>query len=1062
MSTSPVLRAKILVLIFLAVAPGRASGFDDQTTHRQITELAVRRSSIDSILKGDLGLTEGTNAFLRRGPGDSLRITRLLQEGAQLEDDPTCRASNHFHNPLKPFTSSRVSDQPLIDVICNEFRPIQSNVTWGTRFVSPTERGLPTGNPFDWDAARTSYSNALTLPVAADREAALARTFETLGHVLHLVQDLAVPAHVRNNFNAHLGFSFAKFVEDGFEQYVRRHPEAVDAAEPRPVELPGRLLTRFWDTDQYTGAKPSDDTAQGLAEYTNANFVSLNTIFTEDLDPRDRYFFPYPRLSSTNAEALFGKDASVVRLVRAEDGRVDTGLYLDKVRDGELIANFLRAGYLTGDLIDKASLSTPVQLALQYDDEVYRNYAEKLMPMALGYSKGLLDYFFRGRLDVDLVDDGSGLRLVGTNASRDALDGGTLAVYADSTDGLRGLASSGVGVGRVEPGGTLPAVAVAPPEGAERFVAVYTGALGEERPGGAFPGGVIGKVLGGVRVEEVFNDGTQWKLRTPKGVFGLATGSGPLTVAQYEVVKWGDTDSALIARSPLSASAPTVAVFDVPRQPGSSELDIPSGGTDIVLRQRKSVSFPATVLLTTVNFTQTVVYRQHLARAEASTTYVWVPLPPPRYNPDVDGSYGFGSSSFSPFTFEVPYEQTIPFSQSVPVRLDLPHNWDSGTVFAPYLWQLRDISVDAAGRPLGLVRAFLSQPQVAPVTVPVFRVTASGATEQYTTRTIAPYFPEQVTPLLWALVDLEQGRVVASTAEPTVTIDSQVVDDQIDRSCCLGSRTFYVHSTLTYSGGPQNGTTVDYGWGAAVQILPNSFGGTIGTVTDVALPANGEQSLSLDGWLREDLRQAMSARGRYTIQPATVPDDYLFVYTCDSSNVCSAMRIHQLLGKLLQGPGRLLEAVRPRPVAGNERVVFLALSFVYTRPRGNLGDLLVWDPDLSRAQFIGAGLGVGFHTLGSATGSAALVSSSFFAPSGRGTTLFRLDPTPASTFFANIDLTQAYTLLEPSYLYNTTDLKFHLLQPSLERTALPATLATLTNVTGHRAGNYHSIRLLTP
>ncbi|MBI2160546.1 MAG: hypothetical protein HYU25_09260 [Candidatus Rokubacteria bacterium] len=966
-------------------------------------------------------------------------MTRLIGDGAEREDDPSFRSLRHFHNPLAaPWDGAGL------------FGRFQSSTLWQQ---NAGQHGIAGGGNWSWQDARDWYLKALTGSAPADRASAFGATFEALGHLTHLVQDASVPAHVRNDPHPIL---------DGYERHVDRLQRAAPGSARRqrfesllnagPPFSPAPAFTptghpqasvpvaRLIDSDTFLGGNFGVLTlpSLGIAEYTNGNFLSDDTLFTD---------FVFPRRSALGAD-FFEPEGAVVRR------------YFEKAFEGETVRHFVAESALYDPVT--AILGQPAADALTLTRLVYEDYAAKLLPLAVRYSASLLDYFFRGRLDVDLVDDGSGLRLVGANASAEALDSGTLTVYADGTDGVRERASSGVGVGRVEPGGTLPAVTVAPPEGAERFVAVYTGALGEERPGGAFPGGVIGKVLGGVRVEEVFNDGTQWKLRTPKGVFGLATGLGPLTVAQYEVVKWGDTDSALVARTPLSASPPTVAVFDVLRQPGSSELAILSGGTDVVVTERKRVAFPSPVQLTTVNFTQTVVYRQHLARAEQATTYVWVPLPPPTYNPDVDGSYGPGSASFSPFTFEVAYEQTIPFNQSFPVRLDLPHNWDIGTVFAPYYWQLRDISVDAAGRPLGLVRVFLSQPQVAPVTVPVFKVNASGATEQYTTKTIAPYLPEQVTPLLWALVDLEQGRVVASTAEPTVTINSQVVDDQIDRSCCLGSRTFYVHSTLTYSGGPQNGTTVDSGWRAAGQILPTSVGGTIGTVTDVALPANGEQSLSLDGWLREDLRQAMLARGRYTIQPATVPDDFLFVYTCDPSNVCSAMRIQQPLGKLLQGPGRLLQAVRPRPVAGNQRIVFLALSFVSTRPRGNLGDLLVWDPDLSRAQFIGAGLGVGFHTLGSATGSAALVSSSFFAPSGRGTTLFRLDPTQASAFFANIDLTQAYTLLEPRHLYNTTDLKFHLLQPSLERTALPATLATLTNVAGHRARDYHSIRLLTP
>jgi len=177
---------------------------------------------------------------------------------------------------------------------------------------------------------------------------------------------------------------------------------------------------------------------------------------------------------------------------------------------------------------------------------------------------------------------------------------------------------------------------------------------------------VIGKVLGGVRVEEIFNDGTQWKLRTPRGVFGLTTTSGPLSVAQYEVVKWGDTDSALVARTPLSALPPTVVVFDVPRQPGSAELAIPPGGTDVLLTQRKSAPFPSLARLTTVHFTETVEYRQHFARAEFSQTAIWVPFPPPNPDPNNRGSYNSGSSSFSPFTFEVVYAQTIPLLKASP------------------------------------------------------------------------------------------------------------------------------------------------------------------------------------------------------------------------------------------------------------------------------------------------------------------------------------------------------------------------------------------------------------
>ena len=141
--------------------------------------------------------------------------------------------------------------------------------------------------------------------------------------------------------------------------------------------------------------------------------------------------------------------------------------------------------------------------------------------------------------------------------------------------------------------------------------------------------------------------------------------------------------------------------------------------------------------------------------------------------------------------------------------------------------------------------------------------------------------------------------------------------------------------------------------------------------------------------------------------------------------------------------------------------MFLTKSFVHNpsiHAFADLGDLLVWDPGLARAQFIGAELALGFHHFGAATGSAVLVSS-FFTTGGRGTTLFRLDPTQAPTFFPDVDLTsRTYTLLEPSYLYNTADLKFYRLAPPIQRTALPAKLADLPDGS-NPIGDYHVIRV---
>jgi len=292
------------LLVFILALSGPVEGFDDVDTHPRITETATGMSSLDSRLKDELALPSGLATTFVDPSGNPVSIVEWLRIGSTLEDAPPCRARNHFHNPLRPFASSGVTDLPaFVRGACADtpFAVTRSNVLWGTRFVSPVEKGSGAGNPFDWDAARLAFREALIGGAPGEREAALARTFETLGHVAHLIQDLAVPAHVRNDFQAHLQYlnpfaGYGRWTENGLERIVRRNPQLVTQAAPAAttltIDFSGRPLTRFWDPDLYTGATPSRDTAQGLAEYTNANFASPYTILTDafpESDPKSQH-----------------------------------------------------------------------------------------------------------------------------------------------------------------------------------------------------------------------------------------------------------------------------------------------------------------------------------------------------------------------------------------------------------------------------------------------------------------------------------------------------------------------------------------------------------------------------------------------------------------------------------------------------------------------------------------------------------------------------------------------------------------------------------------------------
>jgi len=134
----------------------------------------------------------------------------------------------------------------------------------------------------------------------------------------------------------------------------------------------------------------------GLAEYSSTNFFSKNTVFSPS--------FPFPARRSVDPG-----------LVLQDPKTGNHRRYLSKPRDGEVIDRLAVTSaldqFLQPDLRSKK---------IGLDDSVFAEYASKLFPRAIGYSAGLLDYFFRGKLDVDLVNpdptDPSLFQLVGTNA----------------------------------------------------------------------------------------------------------------------------------------------------------------------------------------------------------------------------------------------------------------------------------------------------------------------------------------------------------------------------------------------------------------------------------------------------------------------------------------------------------------------------------------------------------------------------------------------------------------------------------------------------------------------
>jgi len=177
--------------LFLGVAqPVRSY---ERGTHEEISDTAVARSKLDAILKTQYGVQAGIE---ERIAGQAIR--RWIRNGASLEDVPSFRARNHFHNPLQPW--------PQAGGLFG-----QSSIYWQQ---NPSQ-GL--GGTWSWPLARRRFFESLTLPSKGDRGTALADTAQALGQVMHLIQDATSPPHTRDD--PHL-------IHDGYEARVEELRQA--------------------------------------------------------------------------------------------------------------------------------------------------------------------------------------------------------------------------------------------------------------------------------------------------------------------------------------------------------------------------------------------------------------------------------------------------------------------------------------------------------------------------------------------------------------------------------------------------------------------------------------------------------------------------------------------------------------------------------------------------------------------------------------------------------------------------------------------------------------------
>lgn len=473
-------------LCVAAFAASSAHGYSEGT-HEAISNVAVNRPDckVDEYLKQQLVLPDGINTM-----AGGVTLVRRLEQGARDEDSGQ-RPLNHFYNPI--------NNRGLYDLSSGA-----PSLVWAYDHAD---------NQYDWRGTRDAYYRSFTSGSKAQRTTEMGNTFFSLGHVVHLVQDLAQPQHTRND--AHLTAFGIALPGAPYEAYCLAHygapgnfgtlstagiPSFANATTTLEG-IPGSFAG-YWDTDQYTGQAgfTTFGSTPGLAEFSNANFITDDTMFgtfrtgflrrpgmpglrvrlTESIGNNStdaKHAFPHPSLFNTDLASFYPAATTRVDLQREGEDLAGAVHYISlTVRDA------------TGTVVRTMPNLFMVNHNTFFDDEIgfdatcYQTWAETLLPQAVAYSAGLMNYFFRGKIDIQVrwQNAAGQYRITITNRSGETMGAGTWELYQDdASDARSAIAASFSYPGSLADGASFTAdFAATSREG--RYALVFHGTLGNE------------------------------------------------------------------------------------------------------------------------------------------------------------------------------------------------------------------------------------------------------------------------------------------------------------------------------------------------------------------------------------------------------------------------------------------------------------------------------------------------------------------------------------------------------------------------------------------------------
>ncbi|MDR0771129.1 MAG: hypothetical protein LBE75_08020, partial [Burkholderiales bacterium] len=302
---------------------------------------------------------------------------------------------------------------------------------------------LPTPDPSGFGTTGLQMGELFKVSESEElqRRAYWATVFKSLGHALHLLHDMGQPQHVRNDshsgafcipdINGNISDRCAGGQDSFYEKYIearvkgegffvlskrffeRNEPGDVTSptTESKPLTYVDSLnpypmpsFNGYYDYYRSEGKTGSDSySGMGLANYTNMGFYSAGT----NLGAYSPYPYPPRDYNALTQHHILPEEVKGMsgELIKDNEAYVTLLRYpvLDRLAPGKTEPNVALTGYSVFDQFLRDKGKEPVYSLNHYN---YDAKADLLLPRAVAYSAGLIDYFFRGRMEISLPKDG--------------------------------------------------------------------------------------------------------------------------------------------------------------------------------------------------------------------------------------------------------------------------------------------------------------------------------------------------------------------------------------------------------------------------------------------------------------------------------------------------------------------------------------------------------------------------------------------------------------------------------------------------------------------------------